>query len=155
MTTGIKHLVTCRCVLPQFKRADNPPRHQFVVFSIIDGDVVRPKFAQCNNCGIIHRVTDVCRSEIKQGREDMRSIVTIDDVRPSLPPRLAETLDAADADLPTWEAAKHLVEEKQWGGFVVLSTDVDGNTRHGKYVQVLGDNMFKVDSFEREEEVNR
>lgn len=126
-----------------------------MVFSIIEGDVVRPKFAQCNNCGIIHRVTDVCRSEIKQGREDMRSIVTIDDIKPSLPPRLVDLLQVADVDLPTWEAAQHAYEQKQWGTFVVLSTDVDGGVRHGKYLQILGDNMFKVDSFEREEEVVR
>jgi hypothetical protein len=155
MVTGLQHLVTCRCVLPQYKRAEHPPRHQFVVFSVIDDDVVRPKFVQCNNCGVIHRVTDICRSEIKHGKEDMRSIVSIDDIKASMPPGLANILESSGVDLPTWENAQFVLQEKAWGQFVVLSTDVDGSARQVKYVQVLGDNWFKVETYEREEEVRR
>ena len=44
---GIKHLIECQCILPQFKKRENPPYHKFVVFSIIDDvDEVLEKFAQ-------------------------------------------------------------------------------------------------------------
>lgn len=152
MTTGLKHLITCRCVLPQFKRHENPPQHQFVVFSVLDdNDVVRTKFAQCNNCGIVHKVIEINKSEIVQGREDMRSIPKIDDIRLSLPQGLAALLDQNDADLPTWEATQHMYDNQQWGGFVVLSTDEEEGLRQGKYVRILGKNTFKIETFTREE----
>jgi hypothetical protein len=64
MDKGVKHLVRCRCILPQFKDKPNPPAHQFAVFSVLDDqDVLKVGFAQCNNCGIVHKVTDICLSE--------------------------------------------------------------------------------------------
>jgi myosin-crossreactive antigen len=151
MVTGLKHLITCRCILQQFKRQQNPPSHQFVVFSIIDDDVVEQKFVTCNNCGIVHRVTEINKSEIVQGREEMKSIVTIDDIKLSLPARLSDLLESNNADIATWEYVQYIYENKQWGNFVVLTMDEESGTRQGKYVRILGENMFKVEPFVREE----
>lgn len=152
MSSGLKHLIQCRCILPQFKKLQNPPRHKFVVFSVIadDGNTTT-KFVQCNNCGIIHKVIDIGRSEIVSGREFMSSIMSIDEIRSSLPEKLANILTANDCDLPTWEAAKFINENKRWGEFVVLSSDEEDGMRQGKYVTIIGDNLIKVDSFTREE----
>lgn len=154
MITCLKHLITCRCVLPQFKRRDDPPQHMFTVFSIID-DVgnVKQKFAQCNNCGIIHKVVEINRSEIMKGKEDMPSIANVDDIKVSLPQRLTALLEVNDVDLPTWEMAQFIYDNERWGEFVVLATDEDGGTREGKYVRILGKDMFKVETFTREEVV--
>jgi hypothetical protein len=147
------HLVTCRCVLPQFKRASSPPQHQFVVFSVIDDDgSARVKFAQCNSCGIVHKVTDICKSEVVP-RESMGSLVTIDDIKASMSQQLTGILEAAGVDLPTWEYAQFICENKLWGLFVVLTTDIADNTRQGKYVRILGENLFKVEVFTRDEVV--
>lgn len=152
MTTGQKHLVKCRCVLPQFKRAVNPVQHQFTVFSIINDDnSVKPKFAQCPNCGVIHRVIEIAKSEIVQGREAMSSIVTIADIKASLPEQLAAILENNQADLPTWEAAQFIYENKQWGNWVVLTSDTEGDVKQGKYVRLLGEKMFKIEAYERSE----
>lgn len=152
MASGHKHLVKCRCVLQQFKQMKEPPTHQFVVFSIIDdSDCVKPKFSQCTNCGLIHKVTEINRSEIISGKEAMSTIITIDEIRPSLPQRLADLLDVNKCDLPTWEQAQFIVENKRWGEFVILSTETDGNTKQGKYVSILSETMLKVDTFSREE----
>ena len=152
MPIGQKHLVKCRCVLPQFKHVPEPPQHQFVVFSVIDdNEIVKPKFVQCNNCGIIHKVTDICKSDIIQGRESMGSIRSIDDIKPAIPQALANILDANNADVPSWEMAEFILETEQWGLFVVLSVDTEGGTKQGKYVRILGKNMFKVDTFMIEE----
>lgn len=155
MKQGQKHFIKCRCVLPQFKRYVNPPAHMFAVFSVIDDDVVQKKFAQCPNCGIVHRVTDICTSEIIDGKEWMSSIVTIDDVKASLPEQLKTILETHDADLSTWENASFIYDNKQWGNFVVLASDVDGNVRQGKYVIILGENMFKIESFVRDEVITK
>lgn len=111
------------------------------------------KFAQCPNCGLVHRVTEIGVSEIVTGREDMVSIVSIDDIRASLPERLVDILTVNGADLPSWEAARFIYENAQWGGYVTLSTDVEGDVRQGKYVRILGTNLFSVDTFIREEVV--
>ena len=151
MSTGLKHLIRCRCVMPQFKNLHEPPVHQFIVFSVLDDDdKLVPKFNQCNNCGLVHKVVDVCRSEITT-RENMGSVLTIDDIKPSLAPNLIGILENNVADLTTWEHAQFIFENKRWGEFVVLSTDVESGTRQGKYLQVLGENLFKVNTFSREE----
>jgi hypothetical protein len=153
MATGLKHLITCRCVLPQFKRAPDPPLHQFIVFSVLEDDgTFRPRFAQCNNCGIVHKVVEVSRSEVVH-REAMGSLPTIDDIKAGLPPQLANLLEANGVELPTWEMAQFIIEHKQWGNFVVLSTDEEDGLKQGKYVRILSENLFKVETFMREEVV--
>ncbi len=152
MITGQKHLVRCRCVLPQFKHAANPPAHQFTVFSVInDDDSVKPKFAQCTNCGVIHRVYELGRSDIMPGREAMSSILSINDIRTSLHEMLIAVLENSKADLPTWEAVQFILENKQWGNFVVLTTDTEGDLKQGKYVRILGEKLFKIETYERVE----
>jgi hypothetical protein len=137
--------------LPQFKHQDNAPQHQFVVFSVIEDDgTFRVHFAQCNNCGIVHKVIDVCKSKIVP-KEEMGSLPTIDDIKVSLPSTLANLLEQNNVDLPTWEMAQFILENKQWGNFVVLSTDKEDGLRQGKYVRILGENTFKVETFVCEE----
>lgn len=154
MAIGQKHLVPCRCVLAQLRHLPEPPRHHFVVFSVIDdNDRVIPKFSQCNNCGLVHKVYDLCKSEIVQGKEAMPSLLTINDVKASLPKNLSDILESNDADLPTWETAQFILENKRWGEFIVINSETEAGARHGKYVRVLSDTMFKVENFYREESV--
>lgn len=148
---GIKHLVTCRCFLPQFKRMPSPPSHQFTVFSVLEEDEkIRVRFAQCNNCGIVHKVIDVCRSEIVP-KESLGSVLTIDEIKSSIPPQLSIILEGNDVDLASWELAKFIFENQQWGQFVVLKTDEQDGMKQGKYVRIMGETFFKVENFTREE----
>ena len=138
--------------MPQFKNLPEPPVHQFIVFSIVDdSDVVKSKFSQCNNCGVIHKVVDICKSEIIQNRESMGSLINIDDIKPSLPQNLVAILESNGADLATWEASQFIFENEKWGEFVVLNSDAESGLRQGKYVQIIGKNLFKVGTFSREE----
>ena len=148
---GQKHLIKCRCVLTQFKKMVNPLLHQFIVFSIIEDDNVKLKYSQCPNCGIVHRITEIGKSEIIQGREAMQSLITIDDIKSGLPENLRFILEKNNADLPTWEAVSFYYENKLWGNFVVLSSDTDSSVKQGKYVRLLGDSLFKVESYTRED----
>ena len=151
MKAGIKHHVKCRCILQQFKKLENPPIHRFLVFSIIDDENnVKSKFAKCNNCGVIHKVVEIGKSEILK-KDEMASLLTIDDIKLSLPESLKIILEKNNADLPSWESAQFIIENKLWGNFVTLTTDDDDELQHGKYVLILGENMFKVETFERQE----
>lgn len=149
---GQRHLVKCRCVLPQYKVFPKPPVHQFVVFSVIDdGENVKVKFSQCNNCGVIHKVTDICTSEILSGKEEMGSIVSVEDIKSSLPNNLVDILERNNCDLPTWEQAQFILENKQWGNFVVLTVEEEAGIKQGKYVRIMSETFFKVEPFTREE----
>lgn len=150
MSCGQKHLIKCRCILPQFKKIVDPPPHQFIVFSIIQDDgTVLLKYSQCNNCGIIHKIIDICKSEIIIGKENMNSLITINDIRSSIHPNFVGVLEANFADLSTWEAIQHIVENKKWGEFVLLTTEIDDHEIHGKYIRILGESLCKVESFTR------
>lgn len=152
MPVGQRHLIKCRCILPQFKNLKEPIFHQFSVFSIIDdNDVVQVSFAQCPNCGLVHKVIDLNKSELMSGREHMPSIKTIDEIKSSLDEKLVALLDSNSADLSTYEAVCFIIENQRWGEFVVLTSDVEGGLRQGKYVRILGEHLFKVDTFVREE----
>jgi len=153
MTTGHKHLVKCRCVLTQFKKMNNPPFHQFVVFSIIDdNDIFKTKFVQCPNCGIIHKVTEIGKSDILTNKEAMSSIITNNDIKSSLNESLASILEANQSDLASWEMVQFICENKKWGEFVVMTTETEAGTKQGKYIRILGEKLFKVENFLREEE---
>ena len=123
-----------------------------MTFSIInDDDKVVLKYDQCNNCGLIHKVTDICTSEIMSGKESFSSVVTISDVKASLPSNLSDILERNNADKSMWEYAQFLIENKRWGEIIVLSHEEDSGVKHGKYVRILSETFFKVDSFTREE----
>jgi hypothetical protein len=152
MPTGIKHLVKCRCILPQFKKAFSPPNHQFIVFSVIDDkDNVVPKIVVCNNCGIVHKVVDITKSIIVNGKENLTTLVTAEEIACCLPEKLVSVLDANHVDVPTWEAVKFTFENKQWGNMVVLSGETIDDERTGKYIVLLSETAFRVESFSRKE----
>ena len=150
---GQKHLIKCRCVLPQFKNSVDPEKkqHRFTVFSEVADDVVKQKFAQCNNCGLIHKVKDICTSEIMSGKESMGSILTIEDIKPGLHPSAVAILERYNCDLPTWEQLSYVMENKRWGEVIILTSDLEEDTKVIKYVRVLGETLFKVDSHSRKE----
>lgn len=153
MPTGQKHLIRCRCVLPQFKKMQDPPAHQFVVFSVIDdNDKVVPKIVQCPNCGLVHKVVDLTKSEIASGRESSSATISIDDIKNTLPENISNVLESNNADMPTWEAVQFEHENKRWGSaFIVITSEEQDGMRSGKYIRLLGEKLFEIKQFNREE----
>jgi hypothetical protein len=154
--TGQKHLVKCRCFLPQFSNWDDPPTHEFPVFSVIDeNDEVIQKFVQCNNCGIVHKVIGLCQSEIVH-KENLTSVTSIDDIKLSLDEKIIEVLDKYEVDNSTWEQVKFIIDNEIWGDFVLLTKDNDKELGlcQGKYVKILKRGVYSVESFAREEFVS-
>jgi len=152
MPEGIKHLVSCHCVLPQFRRMSNPIFHKFVVFSVIDDDdKIISKTVKCNNCEVIHRIIDFCKSEFVYNVEDTRSVMTKEDIAIMLPEKLINILESYDVDLPTWEHAQFIIDNKQWDKHIILTSDfIDGRTE-GKLLRILGEKLYKIEPFFRAE----
>ena len=118
---GIKHIVECRCILSQFRSWADPPLHKFIAFSIIDSeDNVTESLVKCNNCGITHKIMDLCKTQILEKSDDWQT-VNKEDIRLSLNPGLREILDSYDVDLPTWQMAQWIVDNSRWGERMILS----------------------------------
>jgi hypothetical protein len=96
-------------------------------------------------------VNDICTSDILPGKENMGSIVKIEDVKTSLPSNLIDILERNNCDLPVWEQAQFILENKQWGNFVILAQEEEAGTKQGKYVRIMSETFFKVESFVRED----
>jgi len=147
---GIKHLIECHCVLPQFRDRRVPLYHSFVAFSILDDDDnVIPKYSQCNNCGVIHRVIDVTKSEVALGNDNAAAVVSIDDLRHSVPESVANVLDSYGVDVATWEETVFLIENAMWGSTVTLVSDESGDEIHGKQLRFMRNMQFKIEPFIR------
>ena len=111
MKTGVKHLVQCHCILPQFRKRDNPLFHKFIVFSILDElDCIEPKIVQCNNCGILHQVIDICKTEILIGKEEATSLISIDELKLQIPSKFIKVLEENKCDLSIWENLKFILD---------------------------------------------
>lgn len=148
---SIKHLIECKCILPQYKNVKHPIFHKFLVFSIIDenGDII-PSYASCNNCNVVHRVIEVNQSQILK-KEDSKSIITIEDIKPSLPEKLVGILETHDCSVATFQEVNFILENKLWGRGIVLAKEREGTLISGKYMVILGENLYKIEPFERDE----
>ena len=154
MSTGIKHLVSCHCILPQYKNQKNLVFHKFIVFSIIDdSDTVIPKFASCNNCGAVHKIIDICKTEIVVGRDEVTTQVTREDLKHSMPISLYELLDSYDRPISDFEHAVFIIENQEWGSFIVVKREEVEDYVQGKIVRFIREDKFKVESFSEKKEV--
>lgn len=149
---GIKHLVQCHCILPQYRDKKDPTFHQFVVFSVVDdSDTCIPKYVQCNNCGVVHKVIDICRSEFVVGKEDLATMTTVDDISMTMPRDVRDVLETYKADIATWEYAQFILQNQLWGTHLVLTKDTLEDDTQGKVLIFNGQNKFNIETFIRKE----
>lgn len=146
----IKHLVECNCILPQFRKMPIPPWHKFVVFSELEEETaeVKTSWVQCPNCDVVHRVYEIGLSEILK-KDEMRSLPTREDIRMELPDKMCGLLDRHDCDLATWQEVQFIMRHKLWGRRVIIAKEHDGPRVIGKYVVILGPEVYKLENFER------
>ncbi len=129
----------------------DPPFFHFVAFSVVEDDNVKPKIVQCPNCGVLHRILDISRSKILAGKEESRSLVTFDDIKASIPVNLAKLLEQYDLDITQWEHARFIMDNQKWGDHIVLSDESVDKIRYVKYIRILGQELYRVDTQEFEE----
>jgi len=143
---GIKHVVKCRCVLSQLRNNKNPPNHQFVVFSIVENEVVKSTMVSCNNCGITHKITDLCKSEIIENSDEYQ-VINQADVNMCLPTDLREILDSYEVDLPTLQMSLWIIDSNKWGEKIILSKKELESRVEGKYLVFKGPNQYRIETF--------
>jgi hypothetical protein len=121
--------------------------HSFVVFSQIndEGEVLE-KLAQCNNCGVVHRVFDVCKSEITK-KENHGAVITEKDIALSLPSDLSGILASYSCDIATWEQVHFIFSNGMWGERAILTREEEKGTWSGKMLTVAGPTQFKIEPY--------
>ena len=144
---GIKHLIECHCVLKIYKGQKNIQNHKFPVYSKIDrnGKIV-PRLVKCNNCESLHFVNDLCKSELKGGKDQSLVTITIDEIMLSLPDRLNQILSKLDCDISIWEHCLDVIEEERWNETIVLKRDIVDENQQVKILKILSENKFKIEN---------
>ena len=152
---GYKHLVQCHCVLPQYRRLDEPIFHKFVVYSKTDnsGDVV-PKLVKCNNCEVIHKVVDYCKTEISSGLDESLAISSIEDIKDNIPEKISNILLSNKCDIPIWEHVDDVIFNEEWGTSLVLSRQRISDSTQVKLLTINGIDKFRVETHLRKDSVD-
>jgi len=149
---GVKHIIECHCILPQYRERKDPVYHKFVAFSTIDeSDTVVPFHYQCNNCATVHKIYDICKSEIVAGKDESASVERIKDISLSLSKSLVELFESYSLDLPDYMMARYIIENKKWGTTIVLSKESEDQNTSGKILRFIEADRFRVESFSRKE----
>jgi len=149
---GIKHLIECHCILPQYKNKENPLYHKFVAFSVIDeSDTVLATYAQCNNCDTIHKIYDICKSEIIAGKDESAAVEQINDIQISLPSSLFELFENYQLEISDYQYARFVLENKLWDSTIILSSENEDETKSGKLLRFVAEDQFRVEPFTRQE----
>ena len=144
---GIKHLIECQCILPQYKNKQNPIFHKFTVFSVLENDQVHSSYVECNNCGCVHKIIDLCRSEIMVGKEDLRSVLTKDDISLTLPSELTHILESYSCDLATWYQTQFIFNQEKWSETITLTKEEIDDKVVGKLLKIVAKDKFKIEPF--------
>lgn len=155
MNSYIKHLVECNCILPQFKRVQPPLFHKFIVFSELDpkDEKVISSYVKCNNCGAVHRVYEVSKSEITKN-ENTKGVVSIEEIKLGMPEKYSIILEKYECPLPTWQEISFIIENKLWGKEIILTKEIE-ETKTQKRILfttllIAGETLFKINKREKE-----
>ena len=146
---GFKHLVECNCILPQYKDKLTPVFHQFQVFSLIDenGNFVESN-VQCDNCGIIHRVIEMCKSELLIGKETSKAVETIKDVQHFLPKHVISILEDYHCEIADYQYIKYCIETNSLENFIILTREQEEDgTIVGKILKYKGNDKFAIEPY--------
>ena len=151
---GIKHLIQCHCILPQYKNSKEPVFHKFPVFSILDeSDTVIVKYSDCNNCGAVHKVYDICKSELIVGRDATTTTLKKEDFKMSLPQSLYELLGQYNKEICDYEYAQFVIDNEDWNTSVVLTREELDSHIQGKILRFVGKEKFRVESYMHKVEI--
>jgi len=133
-TNFTRHLLECHCILKLFQNKSKPLYHKFPVFSVSeDNGNIEKKYVKCNNCAVIHEVTDFCKSNIKWGDDMYKGLVTTkDDIIFNFKQKelfnVVEILEKYECDVSIWELVEHCLDNKIDYSIVLEKKDIQDNT---------------------------
>jgi hypothetical protein len=145
---GVKHLIECHCTLKIYEGRDDHLYHKFVVYSKFDeGGRVIEKIAQCNNCRTLHKVYDICKSEIvRGGKDENKGMVDIEDISLQLSEKIDRVLKKYDCDIATYEHVLDIIENNCWDEKIILSREVVNAEYQVKVLHILSEDKIKITS---------
>ena len=128
----IKHLIECQCTLKIYKNKSKPIFHKFQVFSKLENEKIVEKYVMCNNCDILHKVTEIFKSEIQWGKENLKSLVNSkEDIKFNLLSRnkkdIVDLLEINDIDISDWELVEYLIENNEEGRILLNKEEIENN----------------------------
>ena len=77
----------------------------------------------------------------------MRSVTTIEEIEMSLPEDLTSLLKSYECTLPTWEHAKFILDEDEWGTKIILTRDIIEDEVQGKILTIQKRNKFVLENY--------
>ena len=152
--SGEKHLIQCHCVLPQFRKRPEPIFHKFVVFSNTDesGNII-PKITKCNNCGVLHKVIDFCKSEMVYGIDESFATITMADLINQIPDNISEVLESHKCDIATWEQISDIIQSKEWGTPSVIARDEISGITQVKLLIIDEGYKYRIETHTRQDDI--
>lgn len=145
--SGIKHLIECHCFLSIFKNNKKLINHRFPVYSKIDEyKNLIPKLVKCNNCEALHHVSKVGRSELRPGKDQTMTTLSIADIKINLPLVISNYLIENNCDISSFEHAKDIIDENRWGEIVVVKRDIIDEKQQVKYIKINSKNNFEINT---------
>jgi hypothetical protein len=153
MESYVKHLIECHCTLPQYRNRPDIVYHKFPVFSLLESDSVVEKLARCNNCDAVHRVFDVCKSEIFIGDLDISAIKTQQEVMSEIPQQLRESLVPLNLDICTLEHILWCIENNKEEKIPLRRDNIKGKL-FVKFINVKTDGKWKFETESHSTEIN-
>ena len=144
---GQKHSIKCRCILPQFKKRKNPIFHEFIVFSTVENGEFNQSFAQCNNCGIVHKIVDFCKSEIIESKENLRAVRTKEDIAIQLPDEIVSLLESSNCGIAQYEHVAFLLNNNVVGEKILIEKEIVEGYVTGKFLSLTDSGRFRIDPF--------
>ncbi len=144
---GHKHMIECHCILPIYKDTKPTIYHKFITYSKIDGGgKIIPKYVNCNSCGITHYVYEICKSDIKVGKEDIKSIRTIEDLSLGLPDKLVEILEKHDCAIEDYELVEDILDHEIFPAELIINREIIDEEHHIKLLKMYSMKKFKIES---------
>lgn len=142
---GIKHLIQCHCVLPQFRKSKNKVFHKIEVFSVFEeDDEIKEKFVICDNCGVVHKVFDLCKSEIQTNHESITSVRTIPEIKMSLDEDVSILLEKNNCHVSTWENIEFIIDNNLTDYPVIINRESVKGKTNVKILQLKNNGRFKI-----------
>ena len=115
-------------------------------FSEFIDDRVISTYVNCNNCGVAHKIIDLCKSEILEKSEDF-PVVNLNDLMFSLPKDLRDVFDSYDVDMPTIQNALWIIDNSKWGEKVILVKRELEDRIEGKCLVFKAPNQYRIETF--------
>ena len=102
-----------------------------------------PKHAKCNNCGVVHNVVDIGKSEILPGQET-GAVMDIDDVKIMMPDSLNRMLSTYNCDIATWENVLFVLQHNKFPSSIVLDRNEENGVISGKILDMKDYTVYSI-----------